>query len=196
MTGGARSWCAGFQGNQPLVLYESKARKLCSQPGESERDFRIRLAEAAREARDDQADKIRQKYDSRVRTLQDRMLRAEQAVERKKGQSQQAMLNTGVAALGGLLGAVFGSSRSQIGRASTAARGAGRVAQSRQEAARAEETVEAVRAQIDELERELQEELRKVEDTANGEEPLEEVAVRPALNAISMRLVALVWVGG
>jgi hypothetical protein len=185
-----------IQGSQPLVLYESKARKLSSRPDESERDFRIRLAEAAREARDDQADKIRQKYDSRVRTLQDRMLRAEQAVERKKGQSQQAMLNTGVAALGGLLGAVFGSSRSQIGRASTAARGAGRVAQSRQEAARAEETVEAVRAQIDELERELQEELRKVEDTANGEEPLEEVAVRPALNAISMRLVALVWVGG
>lgn len=182
-----------IQGSQPIVLYESKARKLSSRPEESERDFRIRLAEAAREARDDQTDKLRQKYESRFRTLQDRMLRAEQAVERKKGQSQQAMLNTGVAALGGLLGAVFGSSRSQIGRASTAARGAGRVAQSRQEAARAEETVETVRAQIDELERELQEELRKVEDTANGEEPLEEVPVRPALNAISMRLVALMW---
>ncbi|MFN2326482.1 MAG: ATP-binding protein [Gemmatimonadales bacterium] len=185
-----------IQGSQPLVLYESKARKLSSRPGESERDFRVRLAEAAREARDDQADKIHQKYESRVRTIEDRMLRAEQAVERKKGQSQQAMLNTGVAALGGLLGAMFGSRRSQIGRASTAARGAGRVVQTRQEAARAGETVEAVRAQLDELEHELQEELRKVEDTANGEEPLEEVAVRPALNAISMRLVALLWEAG
>jgi uncharacterized protein involved in exopolysaccharide biosynthesis len=55
------------------------------------------------------------------------------------------------------------------------------------------ETVEAVRAQIDELERELQAELRRLDDAAIGEAPLEETAIRPNLNAISMRLVALAW---
>lgn len=55
------------------------------------------------------------------------------------------------------------------------------------------ETVEAVRAQIDDLERELQAELRQLEDAAVAEAPLEEVAVRANLNAISMRLIALAW---
>jgi hypothetical protein len=184
-----------IQSRQPIVLFESKALQLVSSVGESEREFRIRLAERARQERDAQADRVRKRFESRFRTLQERLLRAEQAAARKAAQSQQAMLSTGVAVLGGLLGAVLsGSTKGQLGRASTAARGAGRVAQTRQETAMAGETVEAVRARIDELERELRSELSKLEDGLLGEVPLEEVAVRPNLNAISMRLVALAWV--
>jgi hypothetical protein len=183
-----------IKANEPIVLYESKEMKLVSNVGESERDFRIRLSERAREARDARADRVRERFAARFRTLEDRLRRAEQAAARRATQSQQAVLSTGVAVLGGLLGAMLGgSARGQLGRASTAARGAGRVAQTRQEAAMAGETVEAVRAQIDELERELQGELRQLDDAAVGEVPLEEVAVRANLNAISMRLVALVW---
>jgi hypothetical protein len=180
--------------SRPLVLYESKALKLHSRVGESEREFRTRLAERSREARDERADRIRRRYASRAATLQDRLRRAEQAASRKAAQSQQAALGTGVAVLGGILGAMMsGGARSQLGRASTAARGAGRVAQTRQEQAMAGETVEAVRGQIDELERELQAELRQVDDTAAGETELEEVAVRANLNAVSLRVVALAW---
>jgi len=192
--GWSRELVRWVQSSQPIVLYESKEMKLASRVGESERDFRIRLAERAREARDAQADRVRQRYESRFRTLQDRLRRAEQATARRAAQSQQAMLNTGVAVLGGLLGAMMGgNARGQLGRASTAARGAGRVAQTRQETAMAGETVEAVRAQIDELERELQAELHRLDDATAGEAPLDEVAVRANLNAISMRLVALAW---
>lgn len=179
---------------QPITLLESKAHKLVSRPGESEREFRMRLADAAREARDEQVDRLRKKYESRTRTLEDRLRRAEQAVERKKDQSAQAMLSTGVAALGGLLGAMLGGTkRSQIGRASTAARSAGRAAQTRQEVARAGETVEALQAQLAELEAELQAEVAGLEPGPAGEAPLEEIAIRPALNAISVRLVGLAW---
>ena len=193
-TGWSRDLVRWIQGSQPIVLYESKALKLASQVGESERDFRIRLSERAREERDAQADRVRARFESRFRTLQDRIRRAEQAAARKAAQSQQAMLSTGVAVLGGLLGAVLsGNAKGQVGRASTAARGAGRVAQTRQETAMAGETVEAVRAQIDDLERELRTELDRLDDEAFGEAPLEEVAVRPSLNAIAMRVVALAW---
>jgi hypothetical protein len=182
------------QGAAPITLLESRARKLVSRPNETEREFRMRLADLAHEERDAQADRIRRRYEGRFRTLQDRLRRAEQAVERKKGQSQQAMLSTGVAALGGLLGAVLGGSgRGQIGRAGTAVRGAGRVVQTRQDVMHAGETVEAVRTQIADLEQELAEELRRFDPRAGAEEPLEEFAVRPALTGISMRLVALAW---
>ncbi|MBA2667045.1 MAG: ATP-binding protein [Trueperaceae bacterium] len=183
-----------IQSSQPIVVYESKEMKLVSNAGESERDFRIRLSERSREARDAQADHIRQRYESRFRTLQDRLRRAEQAATRRAAQSQQAILNTGVAVLGGLLGAMMGgNAKGQLGRASTAARGAGRVAQTRQENTMAGETVAAVRAQVDELEHELRAELHRLEDAPVGEAPLDEVAVRPNLNAISMRVVALAW---
>jgi hypothetical protein len=192
--GWSRELTRWIKSEQPIVLYASKEMKLVSRVGESERGFRIRLSERAREARDAQADRVRERFASRFRTLEDRLRRAEQAAARRAAQSQQAVLNTGVAVLGGLLGAMLGGgARGQLGRASTAARGAGRVAQTRQEAAMAGETVEAVRAQIDELERELQAELRRLDDAAFGEATLEEVAVRANLNAISMRLVALVW---
>jgi len=193
-TGWARELTRWIKASQPIVLYESKEMKLVSHVGESERGFRIRLSERAREERDAQADRVRQRFASRFRTLEDRLRRAEQAAARRAAQSQQAVLNTGVAVLGGLLGAILGGgAKGQLGRASTAARGAGRVAQTRQEAAMAGETVEAVRAQIDDLERELQSELHRLDAAAVGEAPLEEVAVRANLNAISMRLVALAW---
>ncbi len=179
----------------PLTLFKSAQFREVSRPGESERDFRIRLASLGREARDAEAVKLRKKYGPKLETLQERLRRAEQAVEKRKGQSQQAMLSTGVAALGGLLGALLGGGRgrSQLGRAGTAVRGAGRVARSRQEIAHADETVEAVQAQIGELEGELREELRRVESGNASEEVLEEVQVRANLNAISVRLSALVW---
>ena len=183
-----------IQANEPITLFESKAAKLVSRVSESELAFRVRLAEHAREARDARADQLRQRYASRFRTLEDRLRRAEQAAARRSAQTQRAVLDTGVAVLGGLLGAMMGgTARGQLGRASTAARGAGRVAQTRQEIAMAGETVDAVRAQLDALELELLAELQRLDDDTSAEAPLEEVAVRPNLNAISMRLVALAW---
>lgn len=180
--------------SRPITLYSSARFKEVSRPGESERDFRMRLADLSRQTRDDQADKLRKKYEPRLETLQERLRRAKQAVEKKKGQSQQALLSTGVAAIGGLLGALLGGrKRSQIGRVSTAARSAGRVVGTRQDIAHADETVEAVQVQLADLEREFQAELDQVANGDGSEEPLEEVQVRANLNAISLRLAALVW---
>ncbi|MBE0410568.1 MAG: hypothetical protein IBX69_12640 [Anaerolineales bacterium] len=195
-----------IQGAHPITLYESKVRRMFSRPEETEQDFRMRLADVGREARDTQLDKIRQRFESRFRTLQDRLRRAEQAVETKSSQSRQAWLDTALSAAtaavgatsaskkssGGLLGALLGSS-TRASQAATTIRRAGRAAQSRQSISQAAETVEAVQAQIKALEKELEEELRKVEDTADAEEVLEEIVIRPNLNAISPRLTALVW---
>src|SRR5690606_18954527 len=130
--------------------------------------------------------------------------KAEQAVQKQEARSREAMLSTGISALGAVLGAATGGrgGRTRGGllgaflgagasRATTAMRSAGRAARTRQDVDHAEETVEAVQAQLDALEAEFQEELRKVESAADASETLEEVVIRPALNAISMRLTAL-----
>jgi hypothetical protein len=192
-----------IQGACPVKLFESASLKAVSRPDESERDFRIRLADMDREARDARKERMRQKYEPRFRTLQERLRRAEQAVERRSAQSRQAMLNTGLTAIGamlgsaggkrkggGLLGAFLGGSAA---RGTTAIRTAGRAAQSRQDVAHAAETVEAVQAAIAALEAEFAEELNRINYSAASEEPLGEVVIRPALNAISTRVTALAW---
>jgi hypothetical protein len=194
------------QGSQPVILYSSRAHKVISRLGESERDFRMRLADLGHEVRDRQADHLRRRYESRFRTLDERLRRAEQAVEARTAQSRQAKLNAGITAAGALLGALSGGKRGgakggllgallggSATRATGAARSAGRAAQTRQGVAHAQETVEAVRQQIAALEADLQEELNRLQETADSEEALEEILVRPALNAMNVRLTALVW---
>ena len=75
---------------------------------ESERDFRVRLQEKAREQRDAAADKLRQKYAPKLAALQEQLRRAQAAVEREKDQARQQQMETalsfGTTLLGGFLG--------------------------------------------------------------------------------------------
>ena len=71
-------------------LFKSPTLKEYSKPGESERDFRIRLTEQARETRDQLVDKLRKKYATRLQTMEDRVSRAEEAVEREESQASEA----------------------------------------------------------------------------------------------------------
>src|SRR5262249_55149542 len=70
-----------------LQLFQSPGLGEISKPGEAERDFRVRLQHAAREERDGEADKLRERYAPKVSALQERIRKAEQAVERQTQQS-------------------------------------------------------------------------------------------------------------
>lgn len=185
----AQRW---IQTNVPLTLYESKSLKAISRPGESEAEFRMRLADLRREARDAEVERIRKRYQPRLAALQERERRALQAVEKRAAAAQQRTLDAAVSVGSGLLAALFGR-RSVATRAGTVIRSAGRVMQQRQEVSQATDTVEAVRQQIAQLEDELKAEMRQVEVASSERDPLTEVAIRPTLTAMSVRLVTLLW---
>jgi hypothetical protein len=195
-----------IQSERPITLYEHRGLRSVSAPGEDERAFRMRLAVLDREERDAAAERLRARFEPRFRTLQERLRRAEQAVEKRTADSRHAMLDTGLSALGAVLGAAAGGGgRRRSGgilgallgggasRGTRAVRSAGRAAKSRQGVGHAAETAEAVQASIAELEESFRAELAGVEASNRAEDPLEEVVVRPALNAIAIRLSALVW---
>jgi hypothetical protein len=185
----AQRW---VQGNLPITLLESREWKAVSRPGESQAEFRMRLADLRREARDAALDRIRKRYEPRLATLQERERRALQAVEKRAGMAQQRTLDAAIRVGEGLLGAFMGR-KTSTARTGTAVRSAGRVLQQRREVAQATETVEAVREQMAQLEEEFQEELRKVELGFDDEGPLEEIQVRPTLTGMAVRLSGLVW---
>jgi hypothetical protein len=181
-----------------VVLYKSVAFGVLSRPGESERDFRGRIAVLGRERRDEKIEGLRRRYAPKVDALQDRIRRAEERVERERAEAQHANWDTALSAGAGLLGALLGGGRRSrgLGGARTALRGAGRSVKQRGDVGRAEEEVGVLQERLSTLERELDAEFRRIQ--AGSEEAvaetLERVEVRPRKSDISVGTIALAWV--
>ena len=183
---------------QSVELLRSARAKVLSSPDESERDFRIRLQGEAREARDAAIAKVRDKYASKMTTLQDRIRRAEHAVQVQTEQASGAKMGAAISAGAAIFGALLGRkaiSAANIGRASTAARGMGRVGKESQDVTRAAENVTALKSQLEELEASMQADVQSVTaDWDLSNEPFERVLVKPKRGGISVQLVSLVWI--
>ncbi len=180
--------------NRALELLRSPSTGLVARPGESERDFRIRVQQAARELRDQQVAKLEAKYAPKLRTLEERRRRAEMKVAQEKQQATAQTLNMGISVVTSFLG-MFGGrktiSASTVGRLGTAARAATRLGKERSDVAMAAETVESVQAQINELSAEFQREVDSLPQY--GEEAFETLRLKPQKTAVQVQLCALVW---
>jgi hypothetical protein len=183
--------------NRPLVIYRSQRFKMSSTPQETRADFIARLAQTAREGRDLKIEKLRRKYSSKFNTLNDRMLRAEQRVMREKEQSQSSKVHTAISFGTAILGAFMGRkavSVSSAGRFGTAMRSASRIRKESMDVNRAQETLEATRLQLEELDQRLQEDIERIEaDFVPDEESIQEVAVKPKSSDMTLDFFGLVW---
>ena len=183
--------------NETITIFRSPSTKQASNPGESERDFRIRLQVGSREQRDVQVEKLRGKYATKLAGLQERIRKAEQAVTREQAESTQAKMDTMVSIGSAVLGAFFGRgkvSASTISKVGTAARGAGRVARQSGDVTRAGETVEALNAQYQDLEAQLQGEIDALGASFDSQtEQLEEIVIKAKTGDVVVPLVALAW---
>jgi len=183
--------------DRALDLYKCKAPKLTSEPGEPEGNFRARIGQLAREDRDLKVEKLRKKYAGKATTLQNRLLRAQQAIERETEQAQQRKMETVVNVGTALLGAVLGRkavSRSTVSKASSSLKSAGRMQKEQQDVARARETAQAVAQQLADLEAELEKEVATLEQTTDPTTAaLEQVFVKAKSSDITLDVFALVW---
>ena len=183
--------------NRPLTLYRSKRFKLTSEPEESRSEFLSRVTQAAREKRDLEVEKLRRKYSSKYNTLQRRLMRAEQALQREQEQAKskkmETMVSFGTAILGAFLGRKAVSARSAT-RFGTAVKSAGRMRKERMDVARAQQTAEAVKHEMGELDERLQNDIDNLDATFDpaGEE-LEEVSVKPRSTNITLEVFGLTW---
>ena len=183
--------------NKALELWKSPSLKIVSDPDESERDFRIRVQQLAHERRDEAIERLRRKYAPKMATLEERIRKAEQAVEREAEQAKQQKMQTAISFGATLLSVFLGRktmSRSSMGKATTAIRGIGRAMKESKDVARAGDTVEALRQRLVDLDAQFQEDKDSLatqweEDSAE----LESITVRPKKTNISIDLVSLVW---
>jgi len=183
--------------NQRLELLESPTLEIVSNPGENERDFRVRLQQIAREQRDEAVEKLRRKYAPKFEVLEDRKRRAEQAVERETEQAKGEKMQTAISFGATLLSSFLGRKRASlgtIGRATTAARGVGRSMRETQDVERAQDNVAAISQKLADLEADFQAETRALERSFDPQtEQLETVSLKPTKANITVKVLTLAW---
>ena len=194
------SWNRDFNnwlyGNQKIVLLASPSLHEVSQPGETEQAFRVRLQQAAREQRDEMVGQLRDKYASKFAVLQERLRRAQQAVDKQAEQAKQAKLQTAISFGSTLLSAFTGRkvSSSTISRASSAFRGVSRSIDESKDVARAGDTVAAIQQQLTSLQADFDAETAALQGKIDpSSETFTTIVVKPNKSDILIQLVGLVW---
>ncbi len=182
---------------QLVQLYRSNKYRITSKSGEAEGQFRTRLQQLASEKRDEAVGDLRKRYGSKALMLENRLLRAEQAIEREQQQSTKKKLDTAVSLGTAVLGALLGRKRltsSTASRVGTTIRSAGDAQKEASDVARAKQTAQKVRADLEALNAELENEINALATAFDAQtEALEEVLIKPKTTDIHISFVGLAW---
>ena len=183
--------------NDTVTLYRNKRFRLTSAPGESEGDFRVRLQALASEERDQAIAKLRKRYASKTTTLENRLMRAQQAIAREQEQASKKTLDTAVSIGTAILGAVLGRKRLSTTSASkvgTAIKTAGSARKEAADVARAKQTAAKVSADLEALNQQLEKEVDALDTAFDAQaEELEEIVVRAKTTDVHVPVLALAW---
>lgn len=186
-----------LQQNETIAIYRSKKLRLTSGSGESEGEFRARLQQVASEKRDRAVALLRKRYASKATTLENRLMRAEQAIAREQQQSSQKKVDTAISVGTAILGAVLGRKRFSVtsaGRVGTAMRKASGARKEAADVARAKQTAAKVRKDLAALNDALAAEVEALDSSYDSQnEELSEVRIRPKTTDIHVPLIGLVW---
>ncbi len=183
--------------NERLTLWSCPALKAISSADESEAEFRIRISQSAKEARDLAVEKLRQKYTPKVAALEESLRKAQQKVEKEKAESTSSMMTAAITFGSTLLGALVGrklGSAANVTRASTSMRSAGNIMKQRGQVAAAEQDVATIQEKQLALNAEFEAESNKLRDQFTAEQlELEEITVQPKKTEITVKSVTLAW---
>jgi hypothetical protein len=182
---------------QKLRLWKCPSLKQTSKAGESESDFRVRLAHQAREERDTQVEELRQSFAPKIAALQERIRKAQIKVEKEKAQATEKTMSAALSIGASIVSALFSrklTSSGNISRAATSMRQATRIARERQDVSDANESVGVLSQRLSDLEAELAAQTEKIQtDLAPDKLSLQEITIQPKKSEVSVQSVILVW---
>jgi hypothetical protein len=181
-----------------LTIWRAPAIDAVSRPGEDERDFRSRITLRVHEWRDTEMARVRARQAAKLASVEDRLERARQKVEKEKAEAQNQSMQTYVSIGSAVIGALFGRkkiSSTTIGKAATSMRSASRAARQQADVAHAEESLSSLEEKRRLLEDELDAELERIRlEFAPERMALERVEVPARKTGSTVDDVVLAWV--
>ncbi len=182
-----------LRAERPLVLFTHDATDSVGRPGESEAAFRERAALRERERRDGEKARLRGRYASKVRTVENRVARAETAVAQQHAQSRQRQLDTVVRVGSALLSGFLGGKAPSSSKIGTTLRSAGRVQKEASDVAEARKALERAEAELQALSVELEHEMDALRAPLGSELEIGTVEIRLPASGVAPHLVAIAW---
>jgi hypothetical protein len=176
-----------------MTIFKSPLVSGYAPPGD-EADARAYFTQRLREQRDEEIEKLRDKYRSRVDSLVKKIETAGARLERERSQSRTSMISAGSSIVGALLGGLMGGRRTKM---STAARGVGYAAQQSDDVRRAEQALEDLENERKQMELDLESDLDRLHekyDTQSIEmEPTEIPPRKSDLNVADPLILWMPW---
>jgi hypothetical protein len=180
-----------------LALKRIPSLKLESRPDEPESRFHKRVVDLLREKKEAAVEKIEQQYRGKQKTLQRRLDKAYQKIDKEKGDVRARGMDTALSFGVAVFGALFGRKALSVTTASRSARGvrsAGRLMKEKEDVRRAEEDVQRLEAEIGALAAELQEKTAELaEQYAPENFPMEDFSIKPRRTDVYDVKVFIQW---
>jgi len=195
------AWTKAFVDNlfrtQTLEVFKSEQLSAYSQPSESEKAFRVRIQQLAKEARDAELDRLRAKYAPKLEAVDEKIVKADLALEKETAQARHSTLSSIVNLGTTVLGAFLNRKKittTTLNKAGTAVRNVGTTMKESDDVALAEQRANDARQEALDLEAEFRQESRNLEKRFDAwNEQLVTFAIKPKKVNITAKLVALVW---
>lgn len=178
-------------------LLKSPALKEISKPGESARDFRIRLSDMAHAERDRKVARAREKTAPRLARLQDKIDQARATVEREQQEANRSTIDSVISIGTTILSTMLGRkklSASTASKAGTSARSVTRASKQRQDVKDAEKKLAKYRQEWQELDASFQADLEKIQQECDPQRiELDTLTLKPRKTDIDIKLLAIAW---
>jgi hypothetical protein len=177
-----------------LTLQQNKTLKLTSRPGETQRDFTIRLREATHQKRELEKERLKRSFEKKVQGLEKKITAAENIISRESEQYQERLMDTAISVGSTLLGAFLGgrSARSGVTRA---ARSASRIRKDKKDIERAREKKLQLESEIAALNKVFEEQLVGIAQKYESiMETVQQIPLRPKKADIVQTFFAVIWI--
>ncbi len=175
--------------NRRLTLYRTTSPRLTSMPNESLGDFKVRLKDILDDKKEQEIEKLQERYEKKEKTLLKRLKRAEERVEKEEADASKSMIDTGIAVLGALFGR---SSSAKLGQALSKG---SRAYKERGDISRAQEALEEIHEELELLAEELEEKIDELSEKYDVERvEIKDASIKPKKSDIDVKELSIVWV--
>ena len=179
--------------NSNFKLYHSPLIKIYSKPRESKSDFILRITQMARERRDEEVDKIEEKYSKDLQKLKEKLERSQEVLLKKQATvnslKQEAMVSAGESVIKIFMGR---RSTTSASKAMNKYQKSKTVAIDIQEA---QKDIETLNKEMELLENKLKIEVESIKERREKEiSEIKEVLIQPKKSDIEVKIVSLAWI--
>lgn len=174
-----------------ITLYKCPPLKGYAPGGCGERDARLHFKQLMREHRDLETERLREKFDRKIQSLEKKIRTAEDRVDREASQYETAARSTWLSAASSVIGAFMGGRR---GGVTTVARGFNRASQQKDDVRRAEDALRLLKDDMRELETEFRDARDELIDALDFDQmELETVDIPPRKSDLKTDEIVIAW---